>query len=449
MQRTEDRRRKGQTLKKAVSTFSAIWVLSSVLCFPSPAFADEYTFDVSETEKKPYHLGGYAELRSVLFGLDQDAALYKLKFYHQDEGDTVTEYNGTLQLEGSLEKSIARLFIRTNTDYQYSYLGSSWEMTLYEGYLSLKPSPALTLDAGKKTLKWGKGYAWNPVAFVDRPKDPNDPELNLEGFVVASADYIKSFDGPLTTLSFTPVVIPVYDHLNDDFGGISQVSVSGKLYLLLYDTDIDFIGFAGGSKTARYGMDFSRNITTNLEVHGEFATITDFQKKVIDGSGNVFTEEYDAKSYLVGFRYLTERDTTTILEYYRNGTGYTIDEMKDYFSFINGGYDVYLSSLDDTLLKKAVGLTEGSYGRINPMKDYLYARISQKEPFDILYFTPSITGIVNMDDRSVSLSPELLYTGVTNLELRLKAAFLTGERLSEFGEKQNDYRVEFRARYYF
>jgi hypothetical protein len=47
------------------------------------------------------------------------------------------------------------------------------------------------------------------------------------------------------------------------------------------------------------------------------------------------------------------------------------------------------------------------------------------------------------------LSPELLYTGITNLELRLKASFIAGERLSEFGEKQNGYRIEFRARYYF
>ena len=64
-------------------------------------------------------------------------------------------------------------------------------------------------------------------------------------------------------------------------------------------------------------------------------------------------------------------------------------------------------------------------------------------------FTPSITGISNIADRSFSLSPELLYTGITNLELRLKAGFIAGENLSEYGERPNDYRVELRARYYF
>lgn len=49
---------------------------------PQFVFAEEYKFEISETEKKPYHLGGYIEFRPILFGLDKDAALYKLKFYN-------------------------------------------------------------------------------------------------------------------------------------------------------------------------------------------------------------------------------------------------------------------------------------------------------------------------------------------------------------------------------
>jgi len=100
-------------------------------------------------------------------------------------------------------------------------------------------------------------------------------------------------------------------------------------------------------------------------------------------------------------------------------------------------------------LKKGLNITEGNYCRMNPDREYLYLRISQKEPFDILYFTPSLTGILNINDKSFSMSPEFLYTGITNLELRLKAGFIAGESLSEYGERQNDYRVEFRMRYYF
>jgi len=428
-------------------------VVLIVFLLASVSFADEeYKFDISEIEKKPYHIGGYVEFRPVIFWLDKDAALYKLRFFNQDEGNTTEEYNGKLQIEGSYEKGIARLFVRTNFDLQYSYLGWDHNETkrmIYEGYLSLKPSDSLGFKFGKQTLLWGKGYAFNPVAFVSRPKDPDDPELALEGVITASADYIKSFSGPLKTLSITPVILPVYEHVNEDFGEINHLNFAGKIYFLFYDTDIDFLFLTGKSRTNRFGMDFSRNITTNFEVHGEFAFINNQTKKTIDSQGNISESKFDAKSYLLGIRYLTTADTTFIFEYYRNGTGFTQSEMEDFFLFIDKGYDLFLSNGNDSLLKKASSVTEGNYGRPNPMQDYLYLRVTQKEPFNILYFTPAITTIMNLDDRSFQISPEFLYTGFTNWEFRLKGTALVGQRLTEYEEKQNDYRVELRVRYYF
>ena len=123
--------------------------------------------------------------------------------------------------------------------------------------------------------------------------------------------------------------------------------------------------------------------------------------------------------------------------------------MQDFLSFVGKGHDLFLTSGDGSLLRKASSLAEGSYGRRNPMRDYFYLRISQKEPFDILYFTPGITWIYNIDDGSYALTPELLYTGITNLELRLRGGLIVGGRGAEYGEKQNNYRVELRVRYYF
>ena len=57
--------------------------------------------------------------------------------------------------------------------------------------------------------------------------------------------------------------------------------------------------------------------------------------------------------------------------------------------------------------------------------------------------------VTNLDDRSLSFAPELLYTGFTNVELRLLAFFLAGGAGTEFGEKQNSRRIELLARSYF
>jgi len=410
----------------------------------------DYTFNLSETEKKPYHFGGYLEFKPVLFGLDHDSAFYKLRYFNDPQGQTLSELNGRVQLEGSYERDIYSLYVKTNTDLKYSdYGGSSEHSVFYEAYGSLKPSPSLKVEAGKKTMKWGKGYAWNPAAFVDRPKDPDEPELALEGFIMATADYIKSFDGPLKTFSFTPVLLPVYDHINDAFGNNNKLNFAGRFYFLLYDTDIDLTFMTGGSRSDRYGMDFSRNITTNFEIHGEYAYIRNARKTVLDESGNMNAVESDAQSYLAGIRHLTASDLTTIVEYYHNGTGFSDDELKNYFASVNRAYNIYQSTGNVTALTNAKNLMDGGYGRFSAGRDYLYVRLSQKEPFDILYFTPALTLIMNLDDQSYSLTPELLYTGFTNWELRFRTAFLVGGRSTEFGEKQNDYRVEFRVGYYF
>ena len=407
-------------------------------------------------------MGGFGEFRPVLNILDKNAALYKVNFYNQSVGDATEEYNFRLQLEGSYEEGIARFFLRVNQDLDYTYQGWSHPGRIYEGFMSLKPSDSYHIDIGKRVFKWGKGYAWNPVAFIDRPKDPNDPDLALEGFWTLSGDYIKSFSGPLKTFSFTPVLLPVVTDINEDFAQPSsnptgapapstpdRINFAAKLYLLLYDTDIDFLYFTGGSRTTRYGLDFSRNIGTNFEIHGELAFIEDFKKTVVSPTGRVSNEDYDATSYLVGMRYLTARDTTYILEYYHNGTGYTESELSDFFSFVDLGYNQFRTTGNNALLQQAANLGQGNYGRNTPGTNYMYLRVSQKEPFDILYFTPAVTTIVNLNDGSFSFVPELLYTGITNLELRLKTFFLVGKGGSDYGEKVNDYRIEFRARYFF
>jgi len=425
-----------------------------LLLSPLPAFAqDDYSFDLSEIEKeiekKPYTIGGYLEFMPKVFLLDHDAAFYKLNFYNRPEKNYLDEYNFKLSMNGAYKKGFSEVYIRSNLNTTESDIKSETDVIIEEGYLSVKPSSSFNISIGKKALKWGKGYAWNPVAFVGRPKNPDDPDLSLEGYIMASADYIKSFSGPLQAISITPVVIPVYEHVNTEFGVQNNTNYACKLYLLLYDTDIDFMFLKGSSRPDRFGADFSRNITPNFEIHGEFAYIDDITKKTVDTAGKITPTVYDAKSYLLGIRYLTESDTTFIGEYYRNGTGFTREEMEGFFGLVDNGYNAYISSGNEALLNKAKTMTEGIYGRPNPMRDYLYLRISQKEPFDILYLTPSVTCIYNINDRSYSLSPEILYTGITNLELRLKAAFLAKPDNSEFGEKQNDYRIEFRARYYF
>ena len=410
---------------------------------------DEFSFESSEFEKKPLQLNGYLEIQPGRAWLNQDGSFYKLNYYNREQRDTLDWNTTVLRINGRYSLGVTSVNLRGYLAATQDSLGSSNTQRFDEAYISFKPDPGFTLDIGKVALQWGKGYAWNPVGFVQRPKDPNDVELTRQGYSMAVADIIHNMEGDLKTIAFTPVIMPVSASMNSDFGQQGHVNLAGKLYLLYKDTDIDFTYLGTGSKTPRLGFDFSRNLASNLEIHGEWARINDNERRTVSPTGAIRVETNDATNYLLGLRYLSENDTTTILEYYRNGAGYSEAQVKDFFSLVNAGIRQFEGTATDALFSKAVLASQAGYGRSNPMQQYLYLRVSQKEPFDLLYFTPSLTTIVNVDDKSFSLTPEMLYTGVTNLELRLRAVWLNGSAGTEFGEKLSSRRLEFRARFYF
>lgn len=195
----------------------------------------------------------------------------------------------------------------------------------------------------------------------------------------------------------------------------------------------------------RYGFDFSRNVTSNLEIHGEWARLNDVQQPLLDAAGKVTTRSFDATSWLLGLRYLSEQETTIIAEAYHNGAGYGDDELADYYAAVGaaaaGGNTQRL-----TQLRQAAAL---AYARPSPARNYGYLCVSQKEPFDWLYFTPALTIIGNLGDRSCTVIPELVFAGIENVELRLRLQARFGGDLTEYGEKPISNRVELRLRVYF
>lgn len=410
-------------------------------CVPLLAHAaDDFSFDLSAyTAPDPFELHGYAELRQEYQSLDADSPLYRLNF--ADSGrDALNRSIAALELSGSYRNGDSRIAGTWHGEQQQDELADHGAGRLYELYLAHQPDTATTVELGKRVVKWGKGYAWNPVGFIERPKDPNDPELSREGYVIAAADFIHSRGGDLHTLAFTPVLLPVTATVNDDFGQDMGLNAAAKLYLLYRDIDIDLLWLGNGSRPGRIGLDFSTNLAPNFEIHGEYAYIHDHEQKVLD-AGALITRRYDAQTWLLGLRYLSARETTWIVEYYHDDRGYSEAQMQDFLSRVDTAPEAMLPPL------RSIGQT--GYTRPTAMQDYVYLRVAQKDPFDILYFTPALTAIGNLDDGSWSLTPELLYTGIDDLELRLRATLLHGERLSEFGAKPNDSRFELRLRYSF
>ena len=194
--------------------------------------AEEFSFDVSSYHKKNYHMGGYFEYSLNHQMLNQDAAANALFFINQTPPDSLTQHTGIIELNGDYKWDKWQARFNLHAEAYDNELVSDQQGTLYEGVATYQPTTGITLEAGKKAIKWGKGYAWNPVGFVERPKDPCDPYLSREGYVAVTGDIIKSFTGDIKTLAFTPVFLPVTGKINDDFGQSEYNNVAAKAAFL-------------------------------------------------------------------------------------------------------------------------------------------------------------------------------------------------------------------------
>jgi len=396
---------------------------------------EDFSFDVSAYEKKPFEWGGFFELRGLELFNDRDSRLYAPP--PGSEPTALThQAAGLVDLHAKARKGVVTGHAHLRGKAQTGQLGYAQELDVFRLSLAAQPHELFNLELGMTNARWGKGYAINPIAFVDRPKDPGDPEEALQGFVMARAEFTKSFqNSPLRNISLTVVLLPVHEGINEDFGRLGHDNLAGRLALLLLDTDIELVALAGGSRSVRYGLGLSRNITPELELHAEAVYQPDLPRPVLAADQQPYTEKTAATQVLGGLRYLSPQETTYIVEYFFNSAGASPEQLD--------------LAYDQVAAPGPAGELLASFTGPFPMQQYLYLRVSQKEPFDVLDFFPSAMGMVNLVDGSFSLTPELLYKGITNLELRGRATLLIGKAGTSFGERAADARVELRARYFF
>ena len=353
-----------------------------IFLFLTSLYGDEYDFDMEAIEQDAYEYSGYLRLEDKAQRLNSNEDFQN--YLHLESLLNLTYNYNMLKFKASLMGT-------------YDYIEDKMHSTttpLNELYIEANLNTNHTLLVGKESLQWGKGYYFNPVAFFDRNKDPNQPTLVREGFVIAKYSYNKSFDSELKNLSFDVVYLPSTDNVNRDYYELVTNSKNSnnmalRLYILLYDTDIDIIYNYSDTTFKKVGFDFSKNIQTNFEIHGEYANILNF-----------------GYSYLLGVRYLTDSELTIISEY------------------------IYQS---DGLSKEEIPILSSSLPFI--AKDYFITLVTQKEPFNFLYSGVYYKNIVNVQDKSMQNKIGVTYNFKNNTDIDVSYNINSGKSLSEFDKK--------------
>ena len=308
---------------------------------------------------------GNLDVKYNLLHSRKNSSIYKILYYPQEN---ISSSLSQIRLEPYINTD----YVASKTSFHLKSHGTFYgdedsKVELLELYGSVNPSFSSTLVAGKKAYSWGKGYAFNPVGYVNPIKDPENPESAQTGITSFSGEYTKSLTSEaLKTITLSAVIIPATASINHS-GEFENTDLAIRTYFLLWDTDIDILGYTSKVNAQQIGVDFSKNIFENVEVHGEYSAFDDATRNLITND-TVGTDTKDGSSYLMGFRYLNTLNTTLIAEYYHNGMGLTKSEFDSYLNYLDG---VLATNNSQTILQTQKSV-KANFQKPVLMKDYLY-----------------------------------------------------------------------------
>jgi len=414
---------------------SALW---------NTAEAQDYEFEIpAEEEVAKLEINGNLDAKWGILQTNRTSPVYGLQFFGQDiPGDYLSQYRLDFYLNGDYQYKQVGFTMRTFSQYTNE---KSFELSFYELYGSLNLSPRFTFSVGKRRYNWGKGYAFNPVGYVNTEKDPENPDLAMAGKSSVQLQYNRSISsGFIQNLSISAIVLPQEANILEKYSKTGDLSAAFKLYMLINNIDLDFMFNIGPGQRRRYGMDFSTNLRENIEIHGE-ASYSNGEEMSIIINNAVQMNEASGFSYLLGLRYLAPWNMTVIADYYHNNSGLSQQEYQDYQAYLLNN----LITGDADLIDETRFVMTNSFRSRNLMRDYIYVKASMPEPFKWLYSSISVFTIYNLNDNSFILSPQIGYKPFTNTEILLWPSFLFGKKDSEYGSKHFQKKLEIWFRFYF
>ena len=157
-------------------------LLGTGLSNPPLSLAEDYSFDLDEFEKKSFSWGGYAELKLDHNWINRNGAFALLEFYDKPRAD-LDRLTSTVQLDGNYNKGMVDFNWLLQASAQKDQIDSEQTLDIFSAYASIKPAPAVTFELGKKTFKWGKGYAWTRLVLSIVPKIPTTRKMLLKAIL--------------------------------------------------------------------------------------------------------------------------------------------------------------------------------------------------------------------------------------------------------------------------
>jgi hypothetical protein len=349
---------------------------------------------------------------------------------------------GTTNLFLGLGGFSTLLNLSTSTDNLHS---PDYNYSLRECAFDYSLSDQVDITIGKKILKWGTGYAFNPTGVVEPQRSPSDPSDRLgqnEGSKLAAVDFFMGNN----SLTFV--------YVNDSrvqswqwHWGTQEFAL--RAYTFLSGLDLSLVGHYREGDRLELGTNWSYVVGDNLELHGEFlgkegsstlyhqAIATDDDQQIF--SSHPYTAMYNNSNrifykLLLGGQFTFDNGVNIAIEYYRNTEGLSGTQWKRWMKFVKFQSDIQrgLIPISPELVGPSRNNLLWALQTLSPrgaMQDYLFGRE---------YFATGDWGIdliqfMNAQDFSAVLVPTLSFKLSDNLSAYGRLSVFTGKNDSEFG----------------
>ncbi len=334
------------------------------------------------------------------------------------------------------------LNLSTNTD---NLSSPDYAYSLREFSFNYSLSDAWDITIGKKILKWGTGYAFNPTGVVEPQRSPSDPSDRLgenEGLDLASVDF---FTGKS---SLTLVYVNESGIGSRKWHwGAQQIAL--RAYTFLSGLDLSFVGHYREGDRLELGGNWSYVVGDNLELHGEFLGkqgSSNLYNRIVETndiqqifSSYPYVAMYDYSSQifyklLIGAQYTFGNGINIAVEFYRNTEGLSTGQWKRWVNYVK-----FQSDIQRGLIQMSPELVGASRNNLlwalytlsprGAMRNYLFGR----EYWGAGPWGIELIQFMNAQDLSAVLIPTVSFRISKNLSTYGRFSVFTGRSESEFG----------------
>ena len=320
-----------------------------------------------------------------------------------------------------------------------------YDFAVRELALDVSLGEALDLVVGKKILKWGTGYAFNPTGVVEPQRSPSDPSDRLNQNDGRNLVSLTAFFGKT---SLTAVYLNDARYANSSLQwGKNELAL--RAYSFLGGLDISLIGHYSEGDRLELGANSSYVIGDNLELHGEIlgkkGSSALFHPIVSsDNPGQIFDSYPYVPLYadsreiflktLLGGQYTLENGLNLALEYYHNAECLSVQEWKRWMNFVKFQDAVQSGAVPvspDLIVPSRMNLLWSllTLSTRGTMRDYLFARGAYSDDTwgcEVIFF-------MNANDQSIVAIPTLTWKASVSFSFYLRYTAYAGRDGSEFG----------------